>query len=412
MNGDPSPTPLGAVLALTALCSLGTGVFWNGMAFIAKHAYDFTQTRNLLLYAMMGGIYTIGAFRAGAITRWVERWLRPRDVLVVIVGVQAVVCLGPIAFQGQWALWLAVAGVTFLSSILWPIIESYLTAGRHGASMRSAIGWFNLTWAPAVALPLLLMAPILETHGEWAIGGFAGANFLALAALIWFAPRPGHHDSGVAEAHVGSEYRLLLRSARVLLPLSYVLISAMNPILPYRFEAVGVEVGWETPATATWTIVRVAAFVVMWRMAFWHGRWGTLLLGAATMTGGFALVVTGASLWLMLVGFASLGVGLGVIYYAALYYALAVGRAKVEAGGTHEGLIGAGYAVGPLAALVGGHLPRTFGWKMADGAGIVAIVWALIALAGVPAVRPYLHARKLRMQLAAPTGGPERTASN
>ena len=89
-----------------------------------------------------------------------------------------------------------------------------------------------------------------------------------MAALIWFDPRPGHHDSGVAQAHVGSEYRLLLRSARVLLPLSYVLISAMNPILPYRFEAVGVEVGWETPATATWAIVRVAAFVVMWRMAF------------------------------------------------------------------------------------------------------------------------------------------------
>ena len=94
------------------------------------------------------------------------------------------------------------------------------------------------------------------------------------------------------------------------------------------------------------------------------------MLGAATMTGGFALVVTGASLWLMLVGFASLGVGLGVIYYAALYYALAVGRAKVEAGGTHEGLIGAGYAVGPLAALVGAHLPRTLGLKIADGAGI------------------------------------------
>lgn len=136
------------------------------------------------------------------------------------------------------------------------------------------------------------------------------------------------------------------------------------------------------------------------------------MLGAATMTGGFALVVTGASLWLMLVGFASLGVGLGVIYYAALYYALAVGRAKVEAGGTHEGLIGAGYAVGPLAALVGAHLPRTLGLKIADGAGIVAIVWALIALAGVPALRPYLYARKLRKRLAASPNGTAGARSN
>ena len=38
---------------------------------------------------------------------------------------------------------------------------------------------------------------------------------------------------------------------------------------------------------------------------------------------------------------------MGVTYYAAIYYALALGRAEVEAGGTHEALIGGGYMVGP-----------------------------------------------------------------
>jgi hypothetical protein len=386
---DDRVTPLGAVLGLTFLCSLGTGVFWHGVPFIAKHTYEFSQTRNLLLAAAMGGVYTIGAFTAGRLTRLVERWLTPRGVLAACITVLALVCLGPIITDDQeWALWLAALMGTWVTAIIWPVIESYLTAGRHGAQMRSAIGRFNLTWAPAVAIPLLAMAPILERHGEWAIGAFVPINVVALVVLAWFARHPGHHDPETADAHVGGEYHLLLRSARVLLPLSYVLSSAMNPILPYRFEALDVAVWWETPATATWTLVRVLAFVTMWRLGFWHGRWGTLLLGGLAMTGGFALVVMGPNLPFMLAGFATLGAGVGVIYYAALYYAMAVGRARVEAGGTHEGLIGAGYAAGPVIGLLGA--------AVAGGLGIVLAVWTLVGLAGVPAVRPYVRARAQR----------------
>ena len=84
------------------------------------------------------------------------------------------------------------------------------------------------------------IAPILQKHGEWTIGGFAAANLVGLAVLVWFPSRPGHHDPDLADAHVAAEYPALLQSARVLLPLSYVLISAVSPILPYRFEALGV----------------------------------------------------------------------------------------------------------------------------------------------------------------------------
>ncbi len=108
------------------------------------------------------------------------------------------------------------------------------------------------------------------------------------------------------------------------------------------------------------------------------------------MTGGFALVVTATSLPLMLAGLGILGVGVGVIYYAALYYAMSVGRAAIDAGGTHEGLIGAGYACGPLAGLLGGVLAP------GRGAGIVGVVWTVTALGTIAALRPYLRARRRR----------------
>jgi hypothetical protein len=384
----PEVTPLGAVLGLTFLGSLATGVFWHAVPFIAKHAYDFSQTRNLILAAAMGGTYTVAAFTAGRATRLLGRRLTPRGVIASCLGVLGLVCLAPITVDREWGLWFAALVGTWMTAVIWPLIESYVTAGRHGAQMRSAIGWFNLTWAPAVAIPLLGMAPILERHGEWTIGALVPITVLGLAVLSRFGPRPGHHDPHTAAAHVGGEYRLLLRSARVLLPLSYVLSSAMNPILPYRFEALDVAVWWETPATATWTIVRVLAFVTMWRAGFWHGRWGTLLVGGAAMTGGFALVVMGPSLAVMLAGLAALGAGVGVIYYAALYYAMAVGLAQVEAGGTHEGLIGAGYTTGPVVGLIGA--------AAAGGLGVVVAVWTLVALAGAPAAVPYVRARRLR----------------
>jgi uncharacterized membrane protein YuzA (DUF378 family) len=96
----------------------------------------------------------------------------------------------------------------------------------------------------------------------------------------------------------------------------------------------------------------------------------------------------GPNLATILAGFAPLGAGVGVVYYAALYYAMAVGRAQVEAGGTHEGLIGAGYAAGPLVGLAGA--------AVGGGLGIVAAVWTLVGLAGLPAVTPYARARAQR----------------
>lgn len=386
------PTPLGAVLAVAFFTSFNTGVFWNGLSFIAKHAYGFTENRNFILFAVMGGVYTVGAFRAGAMTRLVGRVCSPRQVLVIVITLQTVFCLMPVLFAGEWALWTSAIGVTLAASILWPLMESYLTAGRHGHAMRSAIGWFNITWTIAVCIPMLLMAPILEHHAKWAIGGLAVINLLGLLPLFLFTRQPGHHDAELSAEHVQNEYPLLLRSARVLLPLSYLLMSAMTPILPYRLSEIGVEVAWETPASSTWMIVRVLALAIMWRLPFWHGRWGALVLGAGAMTGGFGMVVLAPNIHIMLAGFVIYGIGMGVIYYAALYYGMAVGRAAIEAGGKHEALIGAGYGSGPLAGLVGTAL--------GGGAQIVAIVWGTMALGALPAILPYVRARRLRKSIA------------
>ncbi len=407
-------TALWAVMALTFLGSLGTGIFWNGLAFIAKHGYEFSEARNLLLFAVNGTIYAAGAFFAGRVIAWIRRRLpwacSTRQMLGAILAVQGVACLGPITFEGQWVLWVASGGVSALAATTWAIVESYMTAGRHGQAMRRSIGWFNLAWTGAVAASMFLMAPLTEFHAEWVIGGMAFVYAVCLVFLVWFSPNPPVHDVEAAAASITPEYRWLLHSARILLPVSYVLNAAMSPILPYRFAELGLSVAWETPVTGTWMVIRVLTLAVMWRANFWHGRWGTLLFGGATMTLGFAVVVTGPNIETMLAGFSLFGVGLGVVYYTALYYAMAVGHAEIDAGGTHEALIGVGYTVGPCAGLVG--------LALGSGAWIVGTVWTVVGLAAWPAVRPYMKARRFRQfpqddlsrQAGTSTGQPDRDA--
>ncbi len=390
-RSQSQPTSFAAVMFVTFTLSLGTGVFWHGLPFIAEQDYEFSQARNLAMFVFLGSIYTAGAFASGALLRRIVGTgtrLSLRGALMLCVGVQTAACLLPIAVDREWAVWVAAAIGTILYSFIWPIVESFVTSGRHGPAMRSALARFNLTWMPATLLPMFAMAPIIEEHGRWAIGVIALTNLPAIAALRWFAPSPQPHAHDERAVHVSAEYPLLLRSARILLPVSYLLSAAVSPLLPYRFDEIGVEEHWQTPSAATWMVARLLTALVMWRLPFWHGRWGTLLVGGVSIAAGFAGVVLAPTLAVMLGAFAVLGLGMGLIYYAAIYYAMAVGGAAVDSGGTHEGLIGAGYAVGPAACLAGTAL--------GGPAAIVGILWAIVGLSVIPAMLPYFRARARR----------------
>lgn len=379
-------TALGAVLALTGLASFASGVFWNAIGFVAKHAYDFPQWRTLLLLGATAIVYAVGAATSGRLLRRLERRLSPRGAVGLLLAAQAAACLLPPLLDAEAFLWTATMIVGWSSSVLWPAVESFVVSGRHGLAMRRAVGWFNITWMSAIAIPLLAMGPFLEHHARWTVGAVAIAMLLAIVPLLRFAPHPEHHDPEEVVRHVPGSYPALLRSTRVLLPLGYVLMSAFSPVVPYRFETMDVPVALETATTATWMIARVVAAVLLWRIAFWHGRWSTLLVAALAMALGFALVVLAPTPAPMIVGFVLFGLGQGAIYYAALYYGMAVGRAGIDAGGTHEALIGCGYAIGPAAALAGS--------AMAGPPGIVATTLALVGLGGVLAVAPWRAARR------------------
>ena len=375
------PTCLAASLVLTAFASAGTSVIWNGLPFIAKQQFGFNETNNLTLYFLIGLVYVFGAMSAGKWTKGVEKHCSPRKLLALLLLLQTAVCLMPLFFLGEWTLWLAGVVLGLCSSWMWPIIESFLVAGRHGQQMRRAIGWWNIVWMASVAGTMFAMAPLMEHHASMVIVALGAMFGLATLVLYAFPATPTLHAVESSSKEVPPNYKHLLKGARVLLPLSYIINGTLAPLLPFVMSNLAVDPFWQTPAVATWMIARVGVTALLWHFGGWHGKWSVLWVAIFAMAIGFVCIFSASSLWILFAGLIIFGGGMGIAYYAGLYYAMAVGRAEFDAAGTHEALIGAGYTVGPTAGLLAISFSNS--GSTVTSTPLITIVSGLIIIAGI-----------------------------
>ncbi|MFG0331688.1 MAG: MFS transporter [Phycisphaerales bacterium] len=388
--GRPHATPLRWPLAHSALASLTTGMVQHGLYFLAHEILGFDDAMNLVLALALFIPYVPGALLAGT----VARRFGPRRTVIAAMIVMGLSMVALAISPTRLMLFIAAPLYNMLCGLQWPIVESYIAAGRHGKEMRRAIGWFNIVWSVALAPSLWVIGLTLRTGRPTdSFIVVAVAHLLTLAFVAPWPARPIDHDRDEQSRHTGPEYRHLLVSARILLPLSYVLMNAMSPLLPGTWERLGVVVSVGATLSSTWMSARVVAFALMFWRPGWHGRWGTLLGGGLFTIGGFALVLWAPGVAAVVAGLAAYGIGQGMVYYAALYYGMAVGHAEVESGGAHEAVIGVGYSIGPMLALAArAALP------VRPDLGVLIGVGVLVAAGSLAAFRPYARARAKRRE--------------
>ena len=406
-------TSLTTSLVLTGLASTGTSVIWNGLPFIAKRDYGFGENENLALYLLIGFVYVTGALTSGVCTRKLQSYISVRTIIALLLMTVAGVCSLPLfsSEDSSWIMWTSGGVAGFCSAWLWPIVESYLVAGRHGKEMRRAIGWWNLVWMTSVAVVMLAMAPLMDKHASMVIVGLGAANLFAIGVLPWYTKNPPEHDETIAVKQVPDGYSDLLKGARVLLPLSYVMNGVLAPLLPFVLAGVAIDIFWQTPITSIWMISRVFATALMWRISFeqsplrflsnkiassssgggWHGRWSVLWGALVAMGAGFICILSANTILFLIVGLILFGSGMGVTYYAAIYYAMAVGRAEVDAGGKHEAFIGGGYMAGPLFGLLSLQVSAS-----GDGSGFSAVIYVVLAILFIATAALWHFWRKAR----------------
>ncbi len=400
-EGNPAPrgTPLGAIFAFTFLTSIGTGVVTSGIYFLTKSTYQFSQVKNYALGVALGVMYIAGAALAGPVTGALRRKfpdLSTRAMLTRITAIMGLVCALPISIPGAWVVWVTVLIYNPLSGALWPIVESYVSGGRPGSAMRQAISRWNVVWSSALVFAYWGLAPLIENHGAAAILLLGLIHLASLGILISFKREAGTHASGEHEPHPDS-YPRLLTVFRLLLPTSFMVVSALSPYLPGAMARLGVPTAWAPVLATAWLLPRALAFLGLDFWQRWHGRWSMPVVGGLLLVAGFAMSVLAplglespssptlhaGRLAILLTGLALFGIGVAIIYAGAVYYAMEVGQAEVDAGGKHESLIGVGYTAGPflgllasLAAQQGFISPSSLEW------GVLVPVAAITILIG------------------------------
>lgn len=381
-SGDKSKTPFGSVLAFSFINSVGTGIVTSGIFFLTKSGYGFSDGANFVLGVLLGVTYIAGAMLAGSGTRFLRDkfGISSRAILGALMVVCALLCTIPYiaiktqsggdnAVKSAWPIWLIVATYSPLTGVLWPMVESYLSGGKSGDTLRRTIGIWNVVWSSALVFAYWGVARFIEKTPAETILILGLSHIVGLALLVTFAKEPAPH---VHEEHVPHPpiYNQLLVAFRMLLPTGYLISSALAPYLSGLMPRLGLTPQWSTVVFSTWLVFRVGGFFTLDRTRGWHGKWWPAILGAACLVAGFACctligmkfgvpLAKGAELppiqpvavALLCMGLAFFGVGMSIVYSGAIYYALEVGKAEVDAGGTHEALIGVGYTVGPLCGL-------------------------------------------------------------
>ena len=353
-----------ALFLLTFFESIAATLIQRGIYFYTHENLGFSQSQNLWVAFGFGVTYVGGALAShGLSKRFGERAVLLGCILALL-GLHSLLALVP----APWVLVGSVFGTAIVQGIKWPVVESYVSAGRAPKQLLSILSRYNVTWATAGFVAIGITGLIVGTHIPslffWVP---ALLNIVAVLLTFKLPAQPLHlhhsHPERPAESELHS-MRALLGSARWSMTGSYALLYVLAPLMPSLLAELSLPVTLATPVASILDAVRVVTFGALGAIAGWHGKRAPMWLVGVALPGGFLLILLGNSLPLLILGEVIFGVAAGFSYTAALYYALVAENASVDAGGAHEGLIGIGIGLGPLSGLAGQLLvgqPLPFG---------------------------------------------------
>lgn len=344
---------IAVLFVLTFLESIAATLIQRGIYFYTHENLGFTQSQNLWVAFGFGVTYVGGAFASHPLSK---RYGEKAVLLGCIVGLLALHCLLALV-PAAWVLVGSIFGTAILQGIKWPVVESYVSAGRAPKQLLPLLSRYNVTWATAGFVAIGITGLIVGTHLPSLFFWFpALLNVFAIGLSLKLPAKPLHLEHSHPERPVEAELqrmRGLLGSARWSMTGSYALLYVLAPLMPTLLAQLNLPVTLATPVASILDAVRVITFGALGAIAGWHGRRAPMWLTLVALPAGFLLVLLGNSLPLLILGEVIFGVAAGFAYTSSLYYALVAENASVDAGGAHEGLIGIGIGLGPLSGLAG-----------------------------------------------------------
>jgi hypothetical protein len=348
----------------------------RGIYFFAHERLRFDDIENLALALGFGGGYVVGALASHALARRLTEKRVLLLALVCQVAAFAVLCVR----HGPYAVAILNGVIGYLAGTKWPIVESYVSAGRTPREQVRSVGRFNLAWAGAIPPCMAVAGPLIAWRPEGLFLAGLGLTAISLVLATGLARRPVHLRADHPERPTPVQMQRLaglMAASRWSMISCYSFIWILAALLPGIFADLDVPVTVATALAGLLDVFRLTAFAVLQVWHGWHSRVWPLALVVVGLPAGFFLAVSAAGLPVVLAGELVFGLSAGMTYVGSLYYGLVVKNAAVEAGGAHEGLIGTGFALGPCIGLVGRKLAPILGGPLV---GMAAGVGPLLAL--------------------------------
>lgn len=364
-----------------AMASIGGTLLSIGIFFYMKDHFGWGSAQNFLLAAGQGVVYIPAALSAGRLASRVD----PRRALIVIYLVLASLSLvawgSSVKLNSAGAVAALLLAFTFVIGLSWPMLEALVAAGdARGMARRVSI--YNIVWPSVGWAAIALEGVVIRyfTPGMFLIpAAMTGASALLLIATRLPA-RASSHSPAAAHPHFEPQLlrsrRLALWLSRTALPATYVVIYGLMPMMPFLPVMRKLPTTTQTAVGSVWLFTRLLAFILLALGAWWHTRPRALLWAAVVMLVAFFGMTlrptAGASpaidMAAMIAWQAVLGLALGMIYAASLYFGMALSEASTAHGGYHEALIGLGWVLGPAAGAA-----TEFFWPARIWVGIAAV---------------------------------------
>lgn len=378
-------TPL---LFMVFLQSAAAGAAEHAIFFYTQEVHGFSVMQNLLLALIFGISYVAGAIKSHNIIESIARRTAglsgERTLLLFLILGHIAVYTVLTLYASPWAMWLLWPVLGWMGGTHWPIVESYIVAGRLPRAASLAIGRFNITWSIAVVLSVAIAGVLIHWWQPALLALCAALNLASLILVLLRFPRRAlhlelDHPERLPAATIES-YLPLSRSAKWSMLSCYTLMFVLGPYLPAVFDRLGFGLTAATLLASILYAARVLGFFAMERWHGWHGLRWPLAVGALAMPAGALLVLLGSDTATVILGMIGFGLFGGVVYTASLYYGMAMKNASVQAGGDHEAVIGTGFTAGPLLGMLGTKLATPLGPILGMTAGLSPII--LVGLIG------------------------------
>jgi MFS family permease len=384
-----------------------------GLPFYMSHRFGWGARENFAVAALQGMLYMFGALLAKRIS---QRWGRERSLLALYAGMTVIAVVVGISATMAWALAMALLIVieTGLMAASWPMLESLISAAGEPSQLSKRLGWYNIVWASTGAVALAASGAIIQYTPAWVFFGITAAGHLSAGVLILCRTRPAaiRLDERAIDplpASPGPErvsaihqtldqtavrrHHLALWLSRIALPSTYVVVYSIAPALPSLHAIKQLSPAIATVVASIWLIARAMAFIITGHTTFWHTRPSLMLTASVTMLFAFiGTIIPGAlpglsllhALLAMAIAQIVLGLSLGTIYSASLYFGMAVSDGSTEHGGYHEALIGLGQILGPLVGATMQWIRPNELWPAVVAiSGVIAVTVVVEAVVGI-----------------------------